>query len=203
MPPTGNSSVINNGSIGAVCPQASPIWTALAAEFAPAYLTGQPFNLLAAEAALANLSTTLPIQDPRTSEDCLFLDVIVPKKIFQSNSSNLAPVMVWIYGGGYTEGEKTGNGVYNPAGLINASQATGTAGIVYVAINYRVRLSTLRCVHDSNCIPAWRFWLACRPHTSIGRNSQCCTLRPTTGASMGTRQYSSVRRRQEKSDCFW
>jgi carboxylesterase type B len=43
-----------------------------------------------------------------------------------------------IYGGGYTEGEKGGAGLYNPAGLIKASKAEGGDGIVYVAMNYRL-----------------------------------------------------------------
>lgn len=43
-----------------------------------------------------------------------------------------------IYGGGYVSGDKSNNGFYNPAGLINASFANGGQGIVYVAINYRL-----------------------------------------------------------------
>ena len=136
---TGNSSVVNNGSVGAICPQADPAWELLAAEFVPAYLTGQPFNLSAATAALANMTGPPPAQDPRTTEDCLFLDVYVPQKIFQQVGQGCgAPVMVWIYGGGYTFGEKNGEGEYNPAGLIKASQVAGNDGIVFVALNYRV-----------------------------------------------------------------
>ena len=83
------------------------------------------------------------MQDPRTSEDCLFLDVIVPQNIFhkttkETNARKGAPVLVWIYGGGYTAGEKTGFGQYNPAGLIKASQQSGSEGIVFVSMNYRL-----------------------------------------------------------------
>ena len=53
-------------------------------------------------------------------------------------SNGGAPVLVWIYGGGYTFGEKTGSGTYNPAGLIKASQASGSEGVIYVALNYRL-----------------------------------------------------------------
>ena len=188
IPPTGNSSRINNGSIGAVCPQAAPAWSAIAQEFVPAYLSGQPFNLSAAEAGLTNITGALPAQDPRTSEDCLFLDIVVPQKIFNANTSTLAPVMVWIYGGGYTTGEKTGSGVYNPGGLITASQATGAPGIVYVAINYRVRLSSpLVVVVMLIRQPAWRVWLACRANSPVQWDSKRCTLRPAIGASMGSR----------------
>lgn len=81
--------------------------------------------------------------DPRTSEDCLFLDVVVPKAIFDRGQHKsgfvpkhkLRPVLVWIYGGGYTGGDKSSS---DPTGLIERSQVVGE-GIVYVAINYRVR----------------------------------------------------------------
>ncbi|ETI26891.1 hypothetical protein G647_09990 [Cladophialophora carrionii CBS 160.54] len=81
--------------------------------------------------------------DPRMTEDCLFLDVIVPKKVFDGarsrikrRQSNGAPVVVWIYGGGYTGGSKGGSG--NPSGLIASSQAGGGDGIIFVAMNYRL-----------------------------------------------------------------
>ena len=142
---TSFNGTLNDGSVGHICPQAIPAWTAISAEFVPAYLEGLSFNLTAAEASLANMTMTVPPQDPRTSEDCLFLDVVVPQAIFEkANSSNAvnstsgAPVLVWIYGGGYTEGDKNADG--NPAGLIKESQVSGSDGIVYVALNYRVHI---------------------------------------------------------------
>lgn len=85
--------------------------------------------------------------DPRTSEDCLFLDVIVPQKIFDERKQpqkSTVPTLVWLYGGGFTSGEKTGSGggsLFSPAGLFNTSKAAGSEGFVFVAINYRVRPS--------------------------------------------------------------
>lgn len=36
--------------------------------------------------------------DPRVTEDCLVLDVLVPKTVFDEQSkSKGAPVLVWIY----------------------------------------------------------------------------------------------------------
>lgn len=131
---------MNDGSIGVVCPQASPAWELIAAGFVPDYLTGQPFNLSAAEAGLTSMTGSLPTQDPRTTEDCLFLDVVVPQPIFQqasntTNDTSGAPVLVWIYGGGYTAGEKS---AYSAAGLIEASHASSTEGIIFVSLNYRL-----------------------------------------------------------------
>jgi len=131
---------VNDGSVGVICPQAAPGWEALAIGFDTAYLEGKPYNLSAAEASLTSTSSSLPEQDPRTTEDCLFLDVVVPQSIFQGasalkNDTSGAPVLVWIYGGGYVAGEKS---AYSAAGLIKASQASSTPGVIFVSLNYRL-----------------------------------------------------------------
>jgi hypothetical protein len=84
--------------------------------------------------------------------------VVVPQSIFNSAQKDHGPysvncdvgkpcrerpsggaaVMVQIYGGGYTEGDKISVG--NPAGLIARSQENGTEGVIYVALNYRLGL---------------------------------------------------------------
>ena len=140
LPPQGRNATVENGSVGRICPQANPAWELIAAVFDPAYLEGKPFNLSATLADLASESSSLPSLDPRTTEDCLFLDVVVPQKVFESasNSTNFtsgAPVLVWIYGGGYTAGEKS---AHSPAGLIRASQVNKTEGIIFVSLNYRL-----------------------------------------------------------------
>lgn len=45
-----------------------------------------------------------------------------------------APVLVWIYGGGYTGGNKN----QNPAGLLAASGNSSDGDIIYVSMNYRL-----------------------------------------------------------------
>lgn len=95
---------------------------------------------------------------PGVSEDCLFLDVIVLEKVFNVTKTNGtsgyhevqcepsqpckvpsgAPVLVWIYGGGYTGGSKTSAG--DPASLIARSLENDGEGVVYVAMNYRLCL---------------------------------------------------------------
>ncbi|MCJ1311410.1 hypothetical protein MMC25_005081 [Agyrium rufum] len=143
VPPKGKSSAIDNGSVGRICPQSAGAWGIVTSGFIPNYIFGEPSNLtmLFAEEEFA-LAAGLPKQDPRTTEDCLFLDVIVPQKIFKksvpASGKGGAPVMVWIYGGGYTEGEKTGGGGYTPAGLFRASQQAGSNGFVFMALNYRL-----------------------------------------------------------------
>jgi carboxylesterase type B len=88
---------------------------------------------------MSDFNLTIPSSAASTtasgeSEDCLFLDVVVPKGIFNSNKQH--PVLVWIYGGGYTAGSKSGSG--NPAGLLERSQADNSSGVIYVAMNYRL-----------------------------------------------------------------
>ncbi|ESZ98491.1 carboxylesterase [Sclerotinia borealis F-4128] len=149
VPPIGRNITINNGQHDSICPQATPAWMLTAEIFVDDYLSGQnvsnftnpPHEMVARRTALS--------VDPRSSEDCLFLDVIVPQKIFSAtktseivakNAGNEtgAPVLVWIYGGGYATGSKTSTG--NPAGLISASLANEKEGVVYVAMNYRLGL---------------------------------------------------------------
>ncbi len=144
VPPRGRSTSVNQGTVGRICPQASPAWSLIAGQIVEAFALGKPFNVSAAGAASANGSSTLPPQDPRTTEDCLFLDIIVPQKIFDRSGNkekSAAPVLVWVHGGAFVTGEKTSNGLSNPAGLLNMSQAGGFEGFVFVTINYRVRLS--------------------------------------------------------------
>ena len=88
------------------------------------------FNLTTGSSNSSAASSTGPTQ----SEDCLFLDVVVPEGIFNSNEQH--PVLVWIYGGGYTAGSKSGSG--NPAGLLERSQMDNSSGVIYVAMNYRL-----------------------------------------------------------------
>jgi carboxylesterase type B len=68
----------------------------------------------------------------------------VPTKIFNASLAEGhhvtrgAPVLVWIYGGGYTEGDKTSSG--SPASLIARSQLDGSEGVIFVTMNYRLGL---------------------------------------------------------------
>jgi carboxylesterase type B len=83
----------------------------------------------------ANSSSPVPAADHRESEDCLFLDVFVPEDVLSKAGQGYgSPVLVWIYGGGYTAGEKNNN----PAGLLAASNSSSNGDVIYVAMNYRL-----------------------------------------------------------------
>jgi para-nitrobenzyl esterase len=60
------------------------------------------------------------------SEDCLYLNVWTPSR----SGAKKLPVMVWIYGGGYSEGSSE-VAVYN-------GEKLATKGVVVVTFNYRV-----------------------------------------------------------------
>jgi carboxylesterase type B len=113
-------------------------------------------------------ASSLPVPDSLTSEDCLFLDVFVPQKIFSDASCGkdhrqrpknggqvslkfpidiqgtnifyliLAAVLVWIYGGGYVTGTKSYYG--SAASLVSRSLDNNGEGIIFVEINYRLGL---------------------------------------------------------------
>jgi carboxylesterase type B len=124
-----------------------------------AVLTGKPLANITSQPIpnAANLNrSSFPAPDPRTSEDCLFLDVVVPKSIYQNRQSgsstggktfvpipsvvsfktetSAAPVLVNVFGGGFVIGDK--NSVGNPAGLL----ARSNDSIIHVTFNYRLGL---------------------------------------------------------------
>jgi para-nitrobenzyl esterase len=72
-----------------------------------------------------NVSVDLP-DSPKTSEDCLYLNVWTSA----SRAGDRLPVMVWIFGGAYTEG--AGSTPHNDG------EALAKKGVVLVTFNYRV-----------------------------------------------------------------
>lgn len=94
------------------------------------------------------------------SEDCLFLDVVVPTSVYHNHGRQLAPVLVNIHGGGFFIGDK--NTLYDPQGLLAAAKNE----MIFVSMNYRVscplpRLSHLDCFSDT--VPAYRLRIAWWP----------------------------------------
>ena len=72
-----------------------------------------------------NRAVDLP-DSPPVSEDCLYLNVWTPA----TTATEKLPVMVWIYGGAYTEG--AGSSPYNQGDTLTAK------GVVVVTFNYRL-----------------------------------------------------------------
>lgn len=135
--PVKDRSQVFTGEKNRICPQANPAWLATAELFLPQYFAGKT-NFSPADFNTSSSTNALPAQDPATTEDCLFLDVHVPKKIFdkRGKKGKGAPVLVQIYGGGYTSGDKRSVG--NPAGLLQRAQNNDNAGLIYVSLNYRL-----------------------------------------------------------------
>jgi hypothetical protein len=89
--PSGKNRTVNDGQQNVVCPQAGPVWAKTAGVFIPEYLTGTNISTIlkgisqyptADEVDPRTLLSLLPKAIPGTSEDCLFLDVVVPKSVF-------------------------------------------------------------------------------------------------------------------------
>ncbi|KAI0872548.1 Alpha/Beta hydrolase protein [Hypoxylon argillaceum] len=57
-------------------------------------------------AALPGIGNPEETPIAKQSEDCLFLDIYVPRTVFQDSEVNLMPVVVWVYGGAFFTGSK-------------------------------------------------------------------------------------------------
>ena len=89
----------------------------------------KPWNgvLMADEFAPAPVQVTAPWRgDMTTSEDCLYLNVWTPAKA----GNEKLPVMVWIYGGGFSNGSTSAPGY--------SGENIAAKGVVLVSVAYRV-----------------------------------------------------------------
>jgi len=141
--PTSRNSTVNDGQMTTRCPQTHPFWLSDGAKIA----TGVPASEL--QPPTFNISQ-IPPMNAEEAEDCLFLDVVVPRRIFSKmqgprirsdkeseHPAKGAPVLVWIDGGGFSAGYKHEQ---PPAGLVTRSQSEDRDGFIYVAMNYRAGL---------------------------------------------------------------
>lgn len=78
------------------------------------------------------------------SEDCLYLNVWSPR-LNHTQASSLAPVLVWIYGGGFNQGTSSLD-VYNGLFLSQSE------GVVVVSMNYRLGALGFLSLPDNNKI---------------------------------------------------
>ncbi|KAI5203414.1 carboxylesterase family protein-like protein [Aureobasidium subglaciale] len=147
--PATNRSVVQKGNVGRMCAQGNPNWFNAQLAIVPNLLRGdsasinvtqntQNFEALNAKTLAIlthNATTLLADQDSRISEDCLFLNVLAPKKVFdQVGRAYGNPVLVYIHGGGYASGSKDS---VDPKGLMNQAKADGEE-FIFVAMNYRL-----------------------------------------------------------------
>ena len=111
-PPLQNRSAgVQDGSYGKICPNSYTNW----------------------QIGALSLNPGASNED----EDCLFLDVIVPKSVYDNKDRRgPVPVMVWFYGGGFTLGSKYSAG--NPTGLLDQSLDLEAGGQIWVGFNYRL-----------------------------------------------------------------
>ncbi|KAF5618588.1 carboxylesterase family [Fusarium sp. NRRL 52700] len=77
------------------------------------------------------------------TEDCLLLDVHVPKKVLNAvgtQNEKRVPVLVFIHGGGGVFGSKDGSGptLFEPSGILAQARSTFNQEFVFVTINYRL-----------------------------------------------------------------
>ena len=111
-------SGVQTGAVGHICPQSIPGYWQLGIK------------------GLGDLANYLPnaVSGQTQSEDCLFLDVVVPVKVFEGaeKGAKPVPILVNIHGGGFFIGDKTT--IYDPQGFLHQSNN----GLVYVSMNYRV-----------------------------------------------------------------
>jgi carboxylesterase type B len=89
-----------------------------------------------------------------TSEDCLFLDIVVPGKAYRGEAK--VPVINWLYGGGYILGSK--DGMYDGHPIVKKSGNN----VIYVAGNYRLGvhgfLSGNTVESDGTAVPNAGLW---------------------------------------------
>ncbi|KAK4501003.1 hypothetical protein PRZ48_006809 [Zasmidium cellare] len=162
VPEAGDRHITNGGFDNIVCPSVMPSWmntvnqqiglleNALQEKYQTLYtevLEGVVVN--ATEPSIGTLDGSTPGEN--VTEDCLFLDLVDPHSVWENRNScstTKAPVIVWIYGGGYVNGNKRNVGNDDVSanvagGLVGRSIAIQNNTIeptIVVLPNYRLGL---------------------------------------------------------------
>lgn len=95
LPPSGRDHQVQNGSTSRVYPQGLPRWFSINSIFSYYFRNNivDQFNYSSVE---ADITSQPDGEEPGMTDDCLFLDAIVPEAVLsKANTSSLAPVMVW------------------------------------------------------------------------------------------------------------
>ncbi|KAK0101748.1 hypothetical protein ONS95_006900 [Cadophora gregata] len=127
---------VNKGLVDHKCPQEQVGWVPIAKDFLGNFSEGILPPRWRDEIKPEDYGA-MPEPIPGVDEDCLTLDVMVPKTVWEKKEEASAAVIVWIYGGGFVYGWKDLLG--SPAGLFEAAEGSQHDGnVIYVAMNYRL-----------------------------------------------------------------
>ncbi|CAI4213871.1 unnamed protein product [Parascedosporium putredinis] len=128
VPRTTVNRTVDDGSNSRICHQASGSFMIYSIALVAATIADQC-------EATPDPAAGLPSTNAPQSEDCLLLDVHVPRSVWKRRETEKRPVLFWIHGGGYTEGSKV---LIEPAGQISRSLREDKEGLIIVTINYRL-----------------------------------------------------------------
>ena len=100
-PPLRDRTTIHNGSETRICPQGVPEWQRKAFGPISKYASGAPFALENWEKDIATMEPPNIDFYSNNTEDCLFLDVYVPRKVLEKKKKHHkgfkgVPVLAWV-----------------------------------------------------------------------------------------------------------
>ena len=146
LPPR-DESKLQRGKRDRICFQSQPAWQVnLLGPWIEAYTSNNTdsfYEAFPSPPALPPIPASLteffnPVL-PAETEDCLFLDVHVPKEIFDRRNEKPtrgSPIFVWVHGGGLMLGHKGSDTDFK--GLLSRSTKNSREPVIVVSINYRV-----------------------------------------------------------------
>ncbi len=88
--------------------------------------------------------TVFPDLVYREGHDAWKLDLAMPTE----KSDTPLPVIVYLHGGGWTQGDKRGQGIGTVLGY-------ATQGFVGISVNYRLDVDKMACIEDAKCAIRW------------------------------------------------
>ncbi|KAF4447925.1 carboxylesterase family protein [Fusarium austroafricanum] len=141
--PIKNRTAVQTGAGTRICPQGQPRWQAKTLMAIGKYSSPMvPFTLEGWVEAIENGMVPPGNINANATEDCLLLDVHVPKKVLKAagtEDKEGVPVLVFIHGGGVF-GSKDGSGPtrFEPSGILAQAQSTFNQDFVFVTLNYRL-----------------------------------------------------------------
>ncbi|EXK79032.1 hypothetical protein FOQG_16325 [Fusarium oxysporum f. sp. raphani 54005] len=142
--PLENRTVVQTGAGTRICPQGQPQWQAKTLMGIGKYSNPTvPFTLEGWVEAIENGMVPPGGINANATEDCLLLDVHVPKKVLKAagtKNKEGVPVLVFIHGGGGVFGSKDGSGptLFEPSGILAQAQSAFNQDFVFVTLNYRL-----------------------------------------------------------------